>query len=53
MRGEEEIQEMADKAATAANKPSKAFGMSYEEGVRAGLDWVLDESMPENEGPLS
>jgi hypothetical protein len=53
MRDENEVQEMADKAATAADKPSKSFGMTYEEGVRAALGWVLDESIPDEENPLA
>lgn len=37
-RTEEEIQEMADKAAD--NKRNWS-GMTYQEGVRAALDWVI------------
>lgn len=53
MRDEDQIQEMADKASTAANKPSACFGMSYEEGVRDTLDWVLDETIPDDEAPIT
>lgn len=40
MKTEDEIQEMADKATEAAQEP-KFVGMSYEDGVRTALDWVL------------
>lgn len=46
MRTENDIQTMADNASSAASKPSKYTGMSYEEGVRDALDWALDETMP-------
>lgn len=46
MRDEQEIQDMADEATSAAYKASKYPGMSYEEGIHAALDWVLDETMP-------
>lgn len=52
MREEDEIQEMADRAASASHKPSVAHSMTYEQGVSAALDWVLDESIPDDEGPL-
>lgn len=51
MKSETEIQEMADKAADAARNP-QFFGMSYEQGVQAALDWVLG-NMADNETPLS
>ena len=41
MRDEDEIQDMADRAADAAYKATRYPGMTYEEGVRAALDWVL------------
>lgn len=50
MKTEEEIQEMCDKAADAAREPSKFRGMTYEEGVREALDWVLGNS--EEDSPL-
>lgn len=37
---------MADAATSRGYKPTKFTGMSYEEGVAAALDWVLDETMP-------
>jgi hypothetical protein len=46
MRDEKTIQDMADNASDAAYKPSKYSGMSYEEGIRDALDWVLDETIP-------
>lgn len=52
MRDEDEIQKMADKAATAANEPSQYFGMSYEDGVRDALGWALDETLPDDQAPL-
>jgi len=48
MKTEDEVQEMADKAAAAQ---PKYHGMTYEEGVRAALDWVL-ENMDEGDTPL-
>jgi hypothetical protein len=48
MRDEDEIQKMADKASDMAEKPSQYFSMTYEDGVRAALDWVLDETIPDD-----
>jgi hypothetical protein len=42
MKDETEIETQTDKAAEAATKPSKYPGMTYEQGVRDALDWVLD-----------
>jgi hypothetical protein len=42
MRSEDEIQEVADKAADAAQEPTKFATMTWEEGVRDALDWVLE-----------
>ncbi len=49
MKTQTEIEKMADKAADAASNP-KFFGMTYEDGVLAALDWVLENF---EEGPLS
>lgn len=45
MRNKNTVQDMADQASDAAYKP-KFTGMSYEEGVRDALNWVLDETLP-------
>ena len=42
-RDEEEVEKMLDKACEARDKP-RFFGMSYEEGVVAALEWVLGNS---------
>jgi hypothetical protein len=40
----EEIDEVLNKCADAANEgKTKWHGMSYEEGVRAGIEWVLGD----------
>lgn len=49
MKNEEEIQEMADKASDCTRNLS---GMTYQEGVRAALDWVLG-NCEEGEEPIS
>ena len=43
MRSERETKEMEEVAADKASNP-KLGGMTYEDGVRAALEWVLDES---------
>jgi len=48
MKTKAEIQDMADRAADA---PAKFSGMSYEEGVRIALDWVLG-NLDDDETPL-
>lgn len=53
MRDENEVQAMCDLAATAAGKPSACFGMTYEEGVRNALEWVIDEDIPDEEAPIT
>lgn len=53
MREEDEIQALADKAADLSSKPSKFRNMTYEDSVREALDWVLDESLSEDEWPLA
>jgi len=44
MRTADEIQAMADKAGTVMEDPNarKCHGQTYEEGVRAALEWVLN-----------
>jgi hypothetical protein len=50
MRDEDEIQEMADKAADKLKKPDPDRANNYYiEGLRDALDWVLDEDA---EAPL-
>lgn len=53
MRDEDEIQRLADKAADAQGKPTAYRAMTYEDGVREALDWVLDDTIPEEEWPLA
>jgi len=43
MRSAQEIEAMEAVADDEASNP-KLGGMTYEEGVRAALEWVLDES---------
>lgn len=44
MRSEREVEGMLDKAAKRSHGRSKFPGMSYEEGARAALEWVVDEA---------
>lgn len=53
MRDEDEIQRLADKAADSQGQPTKYRAMTYEDGVREALDWVLDDTLPEDEWPLA
>lgn len=48
MKTEDEIQDKADQAASAEREP-KYFGQTYEAGVRAALDWVLNDEGDEND----
>ncbi len=41
MKTEREIKEQQGAAAEATDSPSQMWGMSYEQGVLAALDWVL------------
>ncbi len=43
MKTEEQINKVLDRAVEAEYAP-KLFGMSYEQGVRNALDWVLENS---------
>ena len=45
MRSEREIEEQAREAAEAADDP-RAHSMTYEEGLRDALDWVLGGDDP-------
>jgi hypothetical protein len=50
MKTETEIQQLADDASDLIYKRSSKFkGMTYEEGVRAACEWMINE---ENENPL-
>jgi hypothetical protein len=40
-RTNKEINEQYDRAADALNEGSKYPGMSYEDGVKTTLDWIL------------
>lgn len=42
MRDENEVSDLADKASTLSLGGSKYPGMTYEQGVRDALDWVLE-----------
>lgn len=44
MRTNAEINEQISRATDAAAHGSQYPGMSYEEGVRCALDWVIGES---------
>lgn len=48
-RSDEEINQVLDWAAEGEDQGSHYPGMSYEEGVRAALDWVLgiNETRPD------
>ena len=51
MRSEPEIQDMADKASDMIAKGEGRFsGMSYMEGVRAALEWIME--LNGDESPL-
>lgn len=53
MRSEDEIQALADKASDMLqDDPNRFSGMSYIEGVRAGLEWALEEEGSKTETPL-
>ena len=45
MRSEQEVADKAAEAAKAADDP-KAHAMTYEEGLRDALDWVLNGDDP-------
>jgi len=45
MRDKEEVEDMARETAKAADDP-KAHAMTYEEGLRDALDWVLGGDDP-------
>lgn len=48
MKTEAEIEAAAERAARMQNRAqdhgSRFFGMTYEDGLREGLDWVMDNS---------
>ena len=43
IKTEEEIQQMADLASDRTHEASHFKGMTYEEGIRDALDWVLGD----------
>jgi len=50
IRTDEEIQDVIDKASKLTSKGKSKFpGMSYEEGIRDALEWVLNDDA---ENPL-
>jgi hypothetical protein len=53
MRTEADIQALADQAALTYGKATRYRNMTYEDGVREALEWVLDESIPDAEAPLA
>lgn len=53
MKDQNEIEKMCEKAARECDRPTAPrHGMTYEEGVRAALDWVL-ENMDDDETPFA
>ena len=45
MREQDEIEEKRDEVASAVNKGQNKYpGMTYAEGVRAALEWVLEDN---------
>lgn len=46
MRDEDEIGEMADRAAVLVRLAAEPAKTDYLRGVEAALDWVVDETMP-------
>lgn len=52
MRDKVQIEALADKAAATEGKTTQFFNMTYEDGVREALEWVLDDSISEEEWPL-
>jgi len=49
MRDEQEIQDMADKASDMiTNNPDRFSGMSYLEGVKAALEWAMEQGGDES-----
>lgn len=44
MRAEDEINEVLNWAAKGEDEGSKFPGMSFEQGVRAGIEWIMGES---------
>lgn len=48
-----EIRELLDEALQRSTQKSKWPGMTYEEGVRDTLDWLLGNGFAEGETPLS
>lgn len=50
MKSEQQINDLLDRAVDRCYQPSKFRSMTYEEGVRATLEWVLEDS--EEEDPL-
>jgi len=44
MRTQKEIEELVGQIIDRADKGSKFPGMSYEEGVQAACEWIMEES---------
>lgn len=42
-----EVERKLSEAQSRADEPTKVKGMSYEEGVREALNWVLEEGYPD------
>lgn len=53
MRSKVDIEELSDKAGTTYGKPTQYRNMTYEDGVRETLEWLLDTSIPDEEAPLA
>lgn len=44
VRDEKEIKDLFDRAADAAMEPSQWPGMSFEDGVMATMEWLIDSN---------
>ena len=44
MKNEHQIEAIMDKVLERYHEPSRFPGMTYEQGVRNALDWVLEET---------
>ena len=52
-RTDKEIYDVFDICAEAEAEGSKFFGMTYEQGVEAGIRWVTKEGYEDDETPFS
>jgi len=48
IRSSDEIDELMNQCANAEDEGgSKFFGMTYEQGIQAAIDWLTEEDQPE------